>query len=131
MRKQKVCVLFISQSPVRLTCRIFPCYLLPVTTNLVAGMGFIQCSGCGKSFGNRGYSQHISKSPNPHCQLAEPCVQLTSPSAHIETLPLQVLFTDNTGDVDIAMEDPISLTAPALSDEFTATRGGTVFPVHI
>ncbi len=58
-------------------------------------------------------------------------MQLTSPSAHIETLPLQVLFTDNTGDVDIAMEDPISPTAPALSDEFTATRGGTVFPVHI
>lgn len=91
-------------------------------------MTIIQCSGCRKNFSDRGFSQHIAKTRNPRCQLANaaPRAPPASQSTLIETLSLQDLFTDNTGDVDITMEDSAA-TAPALSGEFDATLGGILF----
>jgi hypothetical protein len=85
-------------------------------------MGFIQCPGCHKTFSDRGYSRHITRTQNLRCRLSY--VAPDPPRApSIPPIPLHDSFEDDASNVDISMEDSAS-TAPALSGEFTSTHEG-------
>jgi hypothetical protein len=69
-------------------------------------MSFIQCSGCHRHFGNRGYSLHIAKTQNLRCQLAKVAPRAPrAPQIPPSTLTSLDLFSDDTGDTD---EDDMS-----------------------
>ena len=98
-------------------------------------MSFIQCSGCHKTFGNRGYSQHIAKTQNLRCRLSytvpdTPCAPLIPPIPPIppipQSMPTETLhdpFQDDMCNIDISMEDSTS-TVPVLGGEYISMREG-------
>jgi hypothetical protein len=89
-------------------------------------MNFTQCSGCGRSFGNRGYSLHLARTLNPRCRLA-----YTAPHAPPISQPTLIgthspdLFTDDTVNVSDDLmgdgsDDPMGDGSDGLIDNAAA-----------
>lgn len=98
-------------------------------------MSFIQCSGCRKSFGNRGYSLHIARTQNPRCRLdytAQHAPPISQPT-HTGTRSLD-LFTDDTTDKDEndtrnVSDDPMTMSDPDGLIDNAATEDADILEI--